>query len=96
MHRIQPLDEEGVDDSLPRRHSRQLGAVYVDGVPVQLAAASVDIDLVRAQPAGALPQEAADPEGNDDGEGKVRLEEALDIVESTTDGADGDEKLETG
>jgi hypothetical protein len=82
-----------VHDALPRRHRRQAGAVLVDGVPVELAAARVEVDLVGAEPAAALPQEAADPEDNDDGQGQVRFEEALDIVVAAADGADGDVEL---
>ena len=100
MHRIKntsnplhPLDEKGVNGSLPRRHSRQRGAVCVNLVPVKLAAASIDINVIRPQPTGALPDEATDPEDNDDGKGKVRLEEALDVVEAASDRADGDIKL---
>ena len=65
----------------------------MDSVPVELAAAGVEVDLVGAQPAGALPEDAADPEDDDDGHGEVRLEEALGVVEAALDGTDGDVEL---
>lgn len=80
-------------DPLPRRHSRQLGAVLVDGVPVELAAVEVDVDVARAQPGLALPGEADEPEEHDDGEGQVRLEEARGVVEAALGRADGDIEL---
>lgn len=89
-------DEELVHQPAPQRHGRDLGAVLVDLVPRQFAAARVDVDLRRAQPAGPLPQPAADPEEDDDGERQVRLEEALDVVEAAAHGADGDVELRRG
>jgi len=85
--------KQGMEHPLPRGHVGQARAVLVDGVPVELAAARVQVDLVGAQPAGALPEEAADPEDDDDGEGEVRLEEALHVVVAASDGADGDVEL---
>lgn len=82
-----------MDDSLPGGHLSELGTVLVDLVPGELAAASVDIDLVSAEPTAALPDETADPEDDDDRESEVRLEEALGIVEAATDGADGSVEL---
>lgn len=87
------LDEDSVQDALPGGHLSELLAVLVDLVPGELAAASVNIDLVGAEPTCSLPDETTDPEDDDDGKGEVRLEEALDIVEAAADGADGDEKL---
>ena len=78
-----------MDDSLPGRHLSELGAVLVDLVPRKLAAASVDIDLISTEPTSALPDEATDPEDDDDGESEISLEETLGIVEAATDGADG-------
>jgi hypothetical protein len=72
-----------VQDSPPGGHGGDLGAVRVDLVPRQLAAAGVEVDLRRAQPALALPEPPEDPEDDDDGEGEVRLEEALGVVEAT-------------
>lgn len=82
-----------MDDSLPGGHGSQPGAILIDGIPVVFTAASVDVDLVGAKPASALPDKTTDPEDNDDGQGEVRLEETFGIVEPTFDGADGDKKL---
>ena len=73
----------------PDRPSGQLGLVSIDGVPVVLTTAGVNIDVVNRQPLAALPDEAADPEDDDNGEGEVLNEEALDVVETAADGADG-------
>lgn len=86
-------DEDRVEDPLPRGHCRQLGAVGVDGVPVELAAADVDVDVARAQPGLALPGEADEPEEDDDGEREVRFEEALGVIEPALRGTDGDVEL---
>jgi len=75
-------NEDIMENLLPFRHGVDLGLVLVDLVPRQFAAVCVDVDLTRAQPALALPDEAADPEGDDDGERQVRLEEALSIIET--------------
>lgn len=88
--------EQFVNNPLPGGHSRQLSAVLVDGIPVELAAARVDVDLVKAEPAGALPEEAADPEEDDNGESEVRLEKALGIVDAAFRRSDGYEKLQKG
>lgn len=82
-----------MDDPLPSRHCRQLGAVGIDGVPVELAAADVDVDVARAEPGLALPGEADEPEKYDDGEGEVRLEEALGIVDTAPWRTNGDVEL---
>lgn len=82
-----------MQNPLPRRHGRELGAVRVDGVPVELAAADVDVDVARAQPGLALPDEADEPEKDDYGEGEVRLEEALGIVEAALGRTDGNVEL---
>lgn len=86
-------DENRMHDPLPRRHGRQLGAVLVDCVPVELAAVEVDVDVTRAQPGLALPGEANEPEEYDDGEREVRLEEARGVVEAALGRADGDVEL---
>lgn len=53
-----------------------------DLIPIQLATASVNIDLGYLQPASPLPGVSAEPEGYDNGKGEVGLEEALGIVEA--------------
>lgn len=93
IQRNKRSDENLVDGPLPRRHGRQLGAVGVDDVPVELAAANIDVDVARAQPRLALPGEADEPEEDDDGEGEVRLEEARCVVVAAAWGADGDVEL---
>jgi len=69
--------------ALGERHGGQLAAVGVDLVPRQLA-----------QPALALPQPAAEPEDEHDGQGQVGHEEALGRVEAASDGGDGDVELQ--
>jgi hypothetical protein len=69
-------------------------AMRVDLVPVELTATGVDINLVSAEPTSTLPDEATDPEEDDDGDSKHELEEALSSVESTSGGSDGNEELQ--
>lgn len=88
------LNEDSVEDTLPRGHLGQLGAVLVDVVPRELATASIEINLVNGEPAGALPDEAADPEDDDDGKGQVGLEEALGRVDIGTNGGNGNVELQ--
>jgi hypothetical protein len=91
-----------VEDTAPRGVGRDLGAVGVDGIPVELTTAGVDIHLVGAEPTGALPGETNDPEDDDAEQGKLALEEALDSVEtglanrSSNGGVELDIKLATG
>lgn len=55
---------------------------------------SVQIDLVNAQPASALPEPATSPEGKDNGDSKALLEEVLGITNSSLPGrSDGNENL---
>jgi len=82
-----------VEPALPTRHGSQLSTVSVDLIPVDLATAGVDIDLLGAEPASALPEEATNPEDDDDRESQVGLEEALGIVVAATNGADSDVEL---
>jgi len=65
------------------------GTLGVDGVPVDLAATSVDVDLRKSLPGGTLPDPADEVKEQDDEEGKVRLEEALGVER-----VDGGVKLE--
>lgn len=78
-----------MDDPLPRRHSSEFRTVLVNLVPGQLTTTRVDVDLVNLEPAVALPEVATGPEEKNDWECKVRLEEPLDGVVSSSDGADG-------
>lgn len=74
--------EDGVVHALREGHGRQLPAVLVDLVPRQLAPVGVDVDILGAQPALALPQPAARPEDHHQRRGQVDLEEALGRVEA--------------
>lgn len=58
-----------------------------------LATARINIDLVNAKPARALPDESADPKDDDNGKGKVLHEESLDRVEAAAGRADGHVEL---
>jgi hypothetical protein len=60
----------------PRRH---LGPVRVDLLPVVLAAASVEINLVDSEPTSSLPQVPNQPEHHDHRNGKPVHEEGLDV-----------------
>lgn len=51
------------------------GALLVDVVPVKLTAASVDVHLSGAEPSLALPEVASEPEGANNKDGEVGLEE---------------------
>lgn len=82
-----------MENPLPRRHGSEFRTVLINLVPGQLTTTRVDINLVNLEPAGALPEKATGPEEKNDRESKVRLEEPLDGVVSSSDGADGDIKL---
>ena len=78
---------------LPGRHSSQPSLLGIDLRPVDRPAARIDVDLVDAEPPLALPEVAADPEEEDDGECEVDLEETFDVIEAAVDGADCDVEL---
>ena len=65
----------------------------VDGLPVVLTTSGIDIHVSELDPSLALPDPADNVEEDDDGEGKVSLEEVLGRGETATDGGDGDEEL---
>jgi hypothetical protein len=65
------------------------GALGVDDLPVNLAAARVDVDLRKSLPGRTLPDPADEVEEEDDEDGEVRLEEALGV-----EGVDGGVELE--
>ena len=79
----------------PGRQSRQLGALLVDVVPVQLPPASIDIDLGDLEPTLAFPEVAADPEEANNEEGQVAEEKVLCSSGGTvsTDGRNGNVEL---
>ena len=92
-HNPSTSDKHRMHDPPPRRHRSQLGAVLIDRVPIEVSPSGIQVDISGAQPAAAFPQEAADPEDDDDGQGQVRLEEALHVVVTAADGADGNVEL---
>lgn len=73
--------EQLIHHPAPLRERLHVLAIRLDGLPIQLATAGIDVHLVGAEPARPLPEEAANPEEKDDGEREVRLEEALGVVE---------------
>lgn len=85
-----------VESTLPGRPRGHLGTVRVDGIPVKLTSASVDIHLVGAEPTSALPEEPNDPEENNDGESEVLLEETIRRVQTRLARRGGDGVIELG
>lgn len=70
-------------------------AICADLIPVQVTTTSINIDLLKLQPTSALPEISSCPESKDDGKCKIRLEEALDIVETVLPWrSNGSEELE--
>lgn len=59
-----------------------------------LTSASVDIDFSGSDGALSLPQVADSPEEEDNGEGEVRLEEALDRAHTGLTGASNNGRIE--
>lgn len=78
-----PLEDEMVEP-LPRRVASNLGSGGVDRIPVNWSASSVNIHLGGSEPSLTLPEVTADPEAQDDWEGKVGLEEATGITDVGT------------
>jgi hypothetical protein len=83
--------EELAGDSPPLGPLGVGGALSVDELPVDLAAAGVDVDLRKSLPGRTLPDPADRVEEQDDEDGEVGLEEALGI-----EGVDGGVELEEG
>jgi hypothetical protein len=69
--------KEAVQSALPRGPGLDLLALAVDQVPVKLTTASVDIHLGDCEPSLALPEVTGNPEGSDNEEGEVSLEEII-------------------
>lgn len=87
------LEELPVQSS-PERPGCPFRLELVDGFPIVLSAASVDIDLLESEPTLSLPQITATPEEKHDRQGQVRLEESVCIVElGCTGRSDGDVEL---
>jgi hypothetical protein len=73
-----------VEDLAPLGPRGDLSAVGVDGIPVVLTQASVQINLVNSQELGALPEEASDPENKDDRDRQDVLQDTLGTVGGAT------------
>jgi hypothetical protein len=56
---------------------RDLLSFLVDLVPIEVSAASVDVDLFRAQPSGPLPEISAKPEDQNNRERKIAFEKTF-------------------
>jgi len=82
-----------VEETLPRGPGGNLGTLPVDKVPVKLTATSVNIHLSGTEPSFTLPEVTGNPEGGNDEDGEVGLEEILggtDLLASREiDGGDG-------
>jgi hypothetical protein len=71
--------EELAGDSPPLGPLGVGGTLRVDGVPVDLATARVDVDLRKSLPGRTLPDPADEVEEQHDEDGEVGLEEALGV-----------------
>ena len=92
----QPLRKRSDDDvqgSTPLGHGSNPRAFGHDRIPVNFTTAAVDVDLGQLQPSSLFPEVSTDPEENDDKKGKIRLEEALGIVDASPERPDGSVKL---
>lgn len=83
-----------MEETTPRGVGGDLGTVCVDGIPIKLTTAGIDIHLVGAEPPSALPGETNEPEDNDAEEGKLALEETLDGVETILANGSGNGSVE--
>lgn len=82
------------ESASPCRPACNLASVGVDGIPIMLTAASVEIDVGKSDPAFALPDIADSPEEEDDGESEIGLEETFSIVKVAGERrSDSDEEL---
>ena len=70
-----------MEEALISRQGRHPRTIRVDGIPVVLTTARIDIHLRRAQPALLLPEVAADPEDENHRQCEHVLEPTLDVVE---------------
>lgn len=77
------LLEDNSGPAPPSRHGGFFGTLGVDHVPVNLAAAGVDVDLGGAKPSLALPEVTTGPEKEHNGKSEIALKEPLGIIEST-------------
>ena len=86
------LEDTG-DETLPRRPSLHLLALAVDKIPVELTTAGIDIHLRSPEPSSALPEVSGNPEGSNDKESEVSLEEVLGGTDTLADGGNSSVKL---
>ena len=70
------LEDAGAE-TLPRGPGLHLLTLAVDQVPIKLTTTGVDVHLGGPEPSSALPEVSNDPEGHDDEESKVGLEEVF-------------------
>ena len=86
-----------MEETLPRGPGGNLGTLPVDKVPVKLTATSVNIHLSGTEPSFTLPEVTGNPEGGNDEDGEVGLEEILggtDLLASREiNGRDGSVEL---
>lgn len=86
--------EDGRERASPGRPGCDLAPVGIDGIPVMLTAAGVEVDLVEFDPALALPDVSDNPKEEDDREGEIGLEKAFGVIEIAGEWrSDGNEKL---
>lgn len=79
-----PHLEHAGSQTPPGRLQLHLLTLLVDQIPVKLTAAGIDIHLSSPEPSFALPEVSSGPEGSDDEDGKIGLEEIIGSAESHT------------
>lgn len=92
-NRVMMRLEDTVDEALPCRPGLHLLALTVDKIPIELTAAGIDIHLSSPEPSTALPEVSGNPEGGNDKESEVSLEEVLGSTDVLADGRNSSVKL---
>jgi hypothetical protein len=87
--------ENAGNKTLPGGPGLHLLALSVDEIPVKLATAGIDVHLSSPEPTLTLPEVTGDPEGTDDKESEVGLEEILSGTDALSDGRNGSVELLT-
>ena len=85
--------ENFMESLLPSRPTSLLVSLSVNVVPVELAAASVNVHVFRPQPSLTLPEEADDPEEYHDRECEIGFEEPLGSTDVLANRGNGSVKL---
>lgn len=83
-------------DLSPPTSSSDLLTLGMDSIPINLTAASINVDLFDFKPTCSFPSVANGPEGEDDWEGQIRLEKnlsSLATIRWLTDGEGGNVEL---